>query len=144
MTQLHYPIIILHYYTSTMEECMQKKLEATEMWFMHRMLRIPWTAKVTNQEVLNRANTSRSLNKEIRGRQLGFLWHILRRREIEHLSLTGKFEGRRARGRQRQKYLDRILEDLGGRWKAGEFMQLATDRRRWHEMIAYVQDTAPW
>ena len=122
---------------------MQKKLEATEMWFMRRMLRIPWTAKITNQEVLNRANTSRSLIKEIRGRQLSFLGHILRRREIEHLSITGKFEGRRARGKQRQKYLDRILEDLGGRWKSGEFMQLATDRMRWHEMIAYVKDTAP-
>ena len=128
----------------TISKGMQKKLEATEMWFMRRMLRIPWTAKVTNQEVLNRANSSRSLIQEIRGRQLSFLGHILRRREIEHLSLTGKFEGRRARGRQRQKYLDRILEDLGGRWKAGEFMQLATDRRKWHEMIAHVQDTAPW
>ncbi|GFO01926.1 RNA-directed DNA polymerase from mobile element jockey [Plakobranchus ocellatus] len=47
----------------------QNKLEATEMWFLRRMLRIPWTAKKTNERVLNEANKRRSLVRTIRKRQ---------------------------------------------------------------------------
>ncbi|GFN83124.1 RNA-directed DNA polymerase from mobile element jockey [Plakobranchus ocellatus] len=61
------------------------KLEATEMWFLRRMLRIPWTAKKTNERVLNEANKRRSLVRTIRKRQATFLGHVMRREKLEHL-----------------------------------------------------------
>ncbi|GFO30031.1 hypothetical protein PoB_005653600 [Plakobranchus ocellatus] len=51
----------------------QDKLEATEMWFLRRMLRIPWTAKKTNERVLNEANKRRSLVRTMRKRLATFL-----------------------------------------------------------------------
>ena len=99
--------------TWTISKESKKKIEAAEMWFYRRMLRIPWTARKTNIEVLNLANTTRELTQKIRKRQLSFLGHIIRRQSIEHLALTGKIDGRRARGRQRLKYLDTIVEDRG-------------------------------
>ena len=80
---------------------MRKRLEATEMWFLRRMLGISWKEKKTNNTVLETAGIGRSLLKTIRERQLKFLGHINRHNGLEHLALTGKIEGTRSRGRQR-------------------------------------------
>ena len=126
----------------TLSRGLINKLNAAEMWFYRRMLRISWTNRITNEEVLRRIGMQRTLVKEIRKRQLNFLGHILRKEKIEHLCLTGKIEGRRARGRQRKKYLDSILEDIGENLTANQLIQLARDRLRWRQVIANVQDTA--
>ena len=114
----------------TLSRGLINKLNAAEMWFYRRMLRISWTNRITNEEVLRRIGMQRTLVKEIRKRQLNFLEHILRKEKIEHLCLTGKIEGRRARGRQRKKYLDSILEDIGENLTANQLIQLARDRLR--------------
>ena len=64
--------------TWTISKGMRKRLEAAEMWFYRRMMRIPWTARITNEEVLERVGVGRSLIGTIRKRQLSFLGHILR------------------------------------------------------------------
>ena len=72
-----------------------------EMWFLRRMFRIAWSDHVTNEEVLRRARRERSLMISIRKRQLQFLGHIMRKEGLENLTLTGRIEGKRSRGRQR-------------------------------------------
>ena len=91
-----------------MTEALKKKLEAAEMWFIRRMLRVSWTEKKTNDAVLDDAGVGRSLIKTIRKRQLQFLGHLNRAKGLEHLVLTGKIEGKRSRGRQRTKYLNSL------------------------------------
>jgi len=73
-----------------------------EMWFLRRMLKISRTDKKSNLEVLRAAGVQRTLMKTIRQRQLDFFGHVMRRQGIEALVVTGKVEGRRARGQQRQ------------------------------------------
>ena len=97
-------------------------MQAMEMWILRRIMKIPWTARKTNDEVLRMANESRGLIKHIRERQLSFLGHALRRKQIEHLSLSGKFEGKRARGRPRQKYLDTLIQDIQQQMTPGRLM----------------------
>ncbi|GFO37775.1 hypothetical protein PoB_006428000 [Plakobranchus ocellatus] len=63
-------------------------------------------AKKTNERVLNEANKRRSLVRTIRKRQATFLGHVMRRGKLEHLVTTGKFEGKRSRGRQSEKIMD--------------------------------------
>ena len=77
---------------------MEKKLEAMEMWCYRRMLRLSWTKKVTNEEVLKRIREGRTLMKRIRKRQLEFLGHVMRKEKLENLTVTGKIEGTRSRG----------------------------------------------
>jgi len=78
---------------------MKLQLEATEMRFLRRMLRIAWTDKVSNEEVLQRTNASRNLLKIINR-------HIVRKSQLEAIALTGRIEGKRVRGRQRKTFMD--------------------------------------
>ena len=74
----------------TISKEMQKRLEATEMWFFRRMLRIPWTARMTNTQVLRMAGTSRKLMTTVRQRQLRYLGHVLRGDSLEKDCLLGR------------------------------------------------------
>jgi len=67
---------------------------------------ISWTDKLTNDAVLLKADTQRSLLKVIASRQIRFLGHVLRKNELEAIALTAKIEGKRARGRQRNMFLN--------------------------------------
>ncbi|GFN88593.1 eukaryotic translation initiation factor 3 subunit f [Plakobranchus ocellatus] len=111
------------------------------MWFLKRMLRIPWTAKKTNERVLNEANKRRSLVRTIRKRQATFLGHVIRGKP-EHLVTTGKFEGKRSRGRQREKIMDGLATWLGT-GKVSDTLAAVKDRDLWRDVIAnaYEQGT---
>ena len=102
------------------------------MWFIRRMLRISWTEKETNVNVLREGNVQRSLLKTIRKRQMEFLGHVCRRRGLEFLSLTGKVEGKRDRGKQRITFLDSLCNSAtGGQSKGLNFLKLSDDRDVW-------------
>ena len=88
------PILMYGCETWTITKPIQKKIEAVEMWFWRRMLKIPWTAKKTNVEVMEEAGPTRSLVNRIRKQQAMFVGHILRRKGLEHLVITGRMEGR--------------------------------------------------
>ena len=133
-----WPILMYGCEAWTISKTMDRRLEATEMWIWRRVLRISWTERVTNERVLERMETGRELLRRIRSRQLNFLGHVLRRDGMESLCLTGKIEGRRARGRQREKYMDGIKRVTGGERRATELMQMARDREEWKSMIANV------
>jgi hypothetical protein len=75
---------------------------------LRRILKISWTEKKSNQEMLEMANTERSLIKTIQIRQMRFMGSVYRKGGIEQLSMTGKIEGRRSRGRQGETYVDRL------------------------------------
>ncbi|GFO06357.1 endonuclease-reverse transcriptase [Plakobranchus ocellatus] len=112
------------------------------MWFLRRMLRIPWTAKNSNERVLNEGNKRRLLVRTIRKRQATFLGHVMRREKLEQLVTTGKLEGKRSRGRQREKITDGLATWLGP-GRVTETLTAVEDRDLWREMIAkaYKQGT---
>ena len=121
---------------------MQKRLQATEMWFLRRILRISWVDRVTNEEVLTRARTKRTLMATIKSRKLKFLGHVMRRNGTKNLAIAGKIEGKRARGRQRQTYISNI-KDWTGNSNANDVLHATYDRQRWKSMVvnALAQDT---
>ena len=99
------------------------------------MLKIQWTAKITNVEVMEEAGLTRSLVNRIRKQQATFFGHILRRKGLEHLVVTGKMEGRRGRGRQREQMIDSLAAwmDID---KTASAISTAKDRAVWKDMIA--------
>ena len=117
----------------------ENKLEAAEMWFLRRLLRISWKEKKSNEVVLKEAGVGRSLIRTIRKRQMQFLGHLNRHKGLEHLALTGKLEGKRGRGRPRATYLENL-----NRWVTGKdqdnmsFLRLSEQRDKWRTMIADV------
>ncbi|GFN99673.1 serine/threonine-protein phosphatase 6 regulatory ankyrin repeat subunit b [Plakobranchus ocellatus] len=129
------PILMYGCEAWTISKQTQKKLEATEMWFLRRMLRISWTAKKTNDTVLEEAHTTRLLISKIRKRQATFFGHVMRREKLENLVTTGILEGKRSRGKQREKLIEGLTDWL----KAGkslEAIEATKDRKKWRTMIA--------
>ncbi|GFO08467.1 endonuclease-reverse transcriptase [Plakobranchus ocellatus] len=129
------PILMYGCEAWTISKQTQKKLEATEMWFLRRMLRISWTAKKTNDTVLEEAHTTRLLISKIRKRQATFFGHVMRREKLENLVTTGMLEGKRSRGKQREKLIEGLTDWL----KAGkslEAIEATKDRKKWRTMIA--------
>ena len=132
--------------TWTLNKRLEGHLEAAEMWFLRRILKIPWTERISNQEVLRIAGTTPELLKLIKSRQMSFVGHIIREGKVEHLILTGKIPGKRSRGRPRMMFLDNFTRWLGGGGDTGKMMILKSARNRvkWRAMIANVyvtQDT---
>ena len=136
-TSLYIFLSILMYgcETWTISKPIQKKIEAVEMWFWRQMLKIPWTAKRTNVEVMEEAGLTRSLVNRIRKQQATFVSHILRRKGLEHLVITGKMERRRGRGRQREQMIDSLAAwmDID---KTASAISAAKDRAVWKDVIA--------
>jgi len=103
------------------------------MWFWRKMMRISWTEKLTNEVVLEKIGSERQLLTTIRRRQWRFVGHELRREGgIEKNILEVEMTGKRARGRQRLKMFDWIMERF--RVKDGkQLANVARDRKRWRK-----------
>src|SRR6218665_2744564 len=91
-----------------------KRIEAFEMWIWRRMERISWTEHRTNEELLKKVEEKRSLMDIIRTRQKNLIGHILRGNSLQRVIMEGRMEGKRGRGRPRQKLMDWMMKD--GYW----------------------------
>ncbi|GFN78527.1 endonuclease-reverse transcriptase [Plakobranchus ocellatus] len=119
----------------TISKQTQRQLEATEMWFLRRMLRISWTAKKTNDTVLEEAHTTRLLISKIRKRQATFFGHVMRKRKVRE-SCNNRNVGRKT---QWGKTTRKLIEGLTDWLKAGkslEAIEATKDRKKWRTMIA--------
>ena len=116
-----------------------RRLEATEIWFIRRILKISWKDKKSNEEVMNISGYKRSLMKIIRKRQLKFFGHMIRADRLEKQLLCGKINGMRSRGRQRIKYTDSLNNFAAGKQTSiNELIRKADNRDEWRSLIADV------
>ncbi|XP_069354552.1 uncharacterized protein [Maniola hyperantus] len=92
-----WPVVLYGCEAWTLVEDLRKKIEAFEMWTYRRMLRISWTAKVSNAEVLARMQKKTELVKTIKQRKISYLGHILRHNRYRLLQtiMMGKIAGKR-------------------------------------------------
>ena len=130
--------VSVHVYTYTkISPNMERKLEATEMWFHRRMLHISWKDHVTNDEVLRRGRTERKLTNRIRAGQMSFLGHIMRKHGLENIVVTGKIEGERSRGRPRLNFMKSLSQLL--KISEVEIIERTRNREEWKTMTANVR-----
>ena len=94
----------------TLSAALTRNIEATEMWFYRRMIRVSYTAHETNISVLQRMGQERQLLRTIKERQTRFTGHIIRKGELEDIILAGKVQGQKARGGQRLLFLNQVME----------------------------------
>ena len=126
----------------TLKVSTMNRLEAFEMWIHRRILRIAWTDKVSNSEVLRRAKTERELLRCIKVRKLSYLGHVMRgeRFNLLRLIIEGKIEGRRGVGRRQMSWL-RNIRDWTGTNKVADLLEMTRDRDAFGRMIANVGGT---
>jgi len=123
-----YPIFDYNAETWTLNKRTADRINAFEMWTLRRMMRISYLARKSNAQVLEMAKQDRALLRNIRRKQLKFVGHVLRKGRLEHLSLSGRIEGKRARGRQRGTFLQQFRHP-----NSNSVIQLACDRKVWKE-----------
>ena len=109
------------------------KINAFEMRCYRQMLRIPWTAKRTNVSIIKELGIQERLATTVRKRVLKFIDHTIRQHNIKTLTIQGKIEGMRGRGRLRTQYTDQVRKLMGRTFV--ECVRAAKDRKEWCEMV---------
>ena len=106
-----FPVVMYGYESWTVKKADYRRIDAFELWCWRKLLRVPWTARRSNQSVLKEINPRCSLEGLMLKLKLQYFGHLMRRVDSLEKTLTlGGIEGRRRRGRQRMRWLDGITD----------------------------------